>query len=144
MPSTTLRSALDALAHAFADGVLLAIRSASLEELHAGSGFAGRRAVGRPRAQVARGNGQPDPLEAPPGRRARGGRLARRSPEDIAQALAQVVALVKKSDAGMRSEEIRKALGIDARAMPRVLKMGLHTKKLKSKGQKRATKYLAA
>jgi len=41
----------------------------------------------------------------------------------------------------MRSEEIRKALKLDVREVPRVLKEGVAKKKLRSKGQKRATTY---
>jgi hypothetical protein len=48
---------------------------------------------------------------------------------------------VKKSKTGLRSEEIRKALALDVREVPRVLKQGLSSKKLKAKGQKRATQY---
>jgi hypothetical protein len=44
---------------------------------------------------------------------------------------------------GLRAEEIRKTLRLDVREVPRVLKEGLRTKKLKSKGQKRATVYSA-
>ena len=45
---------------------------------------------------------------------------------------------------GLRAEEIRKHLGLDVREVPRVLKEGLRTKKIKAKGQKRATTYRAA
>ena len=136
MPKNTLRSALDDLARTFADGVLAAIRGASIEDLQADSG-AGR---GR-RAQVAGGGGQPDPLRG--ARKTKGGRLARRSPEQIAKAVDQVVALVKKSKGGLRSEEIKKALGLDRREVPRILKTAVQAKKLKAKGQKRATAYSA-
>jgi hypothetical protein len=90
-----------------------------------------RRGSGRPRA-VSGGI-------AKPARAARSGRLQRRSPEDIANALASVVALVKSKKNGLRAEEIRKALKMQSKEMPRVLKEGLAKKKLKSKGQKRAT-----
>jgi len=50
---------------------------------------------------------------------------------------------VKGKPDGLRSEEIRAALQLDKREMPRVLGEGLSGKKLKSKGQKRATKYFA-
>jgi hypothetical protein len=73
----------------------------------------------------------------------RSARLPRRSPDDIARTLDQVVALVKKSKTGLRSEEIRKALALDVREVPRVLKQGLTSRKLKAKGQKRATRYSA-
>jgi hypothetical protein len=72
------------------------------------------------------------------------GRLPRRSAEDIAAALDRVIALVKKNKDGLRAEEIRAALKMQAKEMPRILKEGLSTKKLKSKGQKRATAYWAS
>jgi len=80
----------------------------------------------------------------PDAKKAKGGRLARRTPADIAKALGEIVALVKTKKAGLRSEEIRKALKLDVREVPRVLKEGLTKKKLRSKGQKRATTYFAA
>jgi hypothetical protein len=136
MPKNTLRSALDDLARTFASGVLAAIRGASIEDLQVESdGGRGRRAGGG-------GGGQPDPLRG--ARKTKGSRLARRSPEQIAKTVDQVVALVKKSKGGLRSEEIKKALGLDVREVPRILKTGVKTKKLKSKGHKRATTYTAA
>jgi len=39
--------------------------------------------------------------------------------------------------------EIKKALGLDRREVPRILKTAVQTKKLKAKGQKRATVYTA-
>jgi hypothetical protein len=140
MPTNSLRSALDALAQSFANGVLAAIRTASIEDLLAESG--GGSARGRARASAGGGGRQPAPLRG--ARKTKGGRLARRSAEDIAKVLEAVVAAVKKSKGGLRSEEIRKALSLDVREVPRVLKQGLKSKKLKSKGQKRATVYSAA
>jgi hypothetical protein len=55
----------------------------------------------------------------------------------------QVVALVNKSKTGLRSEEIRKTLNLDVREVPRILKTGVQSKKLKAKGQRRATTYSA-
>lgn len=134
---TSLRSSLDALALSFANGVLAAIRSASIEDLLAESGGPARRGRGR-----SHGGGDGTGIDLPSGK-AKGGRLARRSPEQIAEAVARVVALVKKSKGGLRSEEIKKALGLDVREVPRILKTGVKTKKLKAKGQKRATVYSA-
>jgi hypothetical protein len=65
----------------------------------------------------------------------------RRSAEEIAKAVDQVVALVKKSKTRLRSEEIRNALNLDVREAPRILNTGVATKKLKNRGQKRATTY---
>jgi hypothetical protein len=133
-----LRSSLNALAASFANDVLDAIRGASLQELLAESGGGARRGPGRP----ARANAPPATATTP--RASKSGRLARRSPEDIARALDRVVALVKGKKEGLRAEQIRNALKMQAKEMPRVLQEGLAKKKLKSKGQKRATTYFAA
>jgi hypothetical protein len=134
----TLRSALDSLAATFANAVVDAIRAASLQELLAESGGGPRRGPGRPPKSKA----EPTTRVAPGARKP--GRLARRSPEDIAKALDQVVALVKGKKEGLRAEQIRAALKMQSKEMPRVLKEGLAKKKLKAKGQKRATTYTAA
>ena len=129
--TTSLRSQLNELAQSFADGVLAAVRNASLEDLVAESGNGRRAASGG-------GGGQPEPL-----RKARG-RLTRRSQEQIEAVLAKVIAAVRATGGkGLRAEEIRKTLGLDVREVPRVLQEGLRTKKLKSRGQKRATTYRA-
>jgi hypothetical protein len=134
---STLRSTLTALAGSFADSVLAAIRAASLEDLL---------------SEVTDGKGRPGPLPPGlaelPGLPARGarrsGRLKRRSPGDIAEALNRVLALVKKSKTGLRAEQIRATLGMQSKEMPRVLKEGLAKRKLKAKGRKRATTYTTA
>ena len=130
---STLRSSLDALAQTFASNVLDAIRGASLRELLAESGSAPRRGPGRPRGGTTEGNPGP--------RKTKNGRLARRSPADPARALDAITILLRKNKEGLRSEQIRKMLRLDVREVPRVLKEGLSKKKLKSKGQKRATVY---
>jgi hypothetical protein len=139
MPSTSLRSTLDSLATTFAGAVLDAIRGASLRDLLAESGNAPpRRGPGRPPGSGSKAT----PHVA--ARVARGGRrLARRSPADIAATLDQIHGLLKTKKAGLRSEEIRRTLKLDVREVPRVLKEGLAKKKLKSRGQKRATTYTA-
>ncbi len=115
-----------------------------------------RGGEGRFAARASQRNGAALPAEAPAvrGRRRHRAsspqrapadqvRLKRRSPEDIAQALDEVVALLKKNKAGLRAEQIREQLGMQAKEMPRVLKEGLTKKAFKSKGQKRATTYFA-
>jgi hypothetical protein len=133
--SNSLRSKLSDLADSFANSVLDAIRSASLEELIAD----GSREPARVRSAPA-----PKPAAKPTRSASSGGRLPRRSAEDIAQILDQVVALVKSHKEGLRAEQIRSDLGMQAKEMPRVLKEGLMKRKLRSKGQKRATTYFAA
>jgi len=136
MRRMSLRSSLNTLAASFADSILDAIRGASLEEL-----------LGEARGGARRGPGRPPKSKAAPAaaapRARKSGRLARRSPEQIAKALDQVVALVKSKKDGLRAEQIRAALKMQSKEMPRVLQEGLSKKKLKSKGQKRATTYFA-
>lgn len=139
---SNLRSALNGLASDFASAVLDAIRTASLDELLSGS--AARGAAVRPGPGRPRGSGASKASSAPRPKRTPTGRLARRSPEQIAQAVERVAALVKKHKDGLRSEEIRAELGMRPNEMPRVLGEGLAKKVLKSKGQKRATRYFQA
>lgn len=129
--TTSLRSRLDELAQSFTNGVLEAVRAASIEQLKAES-HGGRRA-----AAAARGR------QGPVSARKRG-RLARRTQAQIEATLAKVLAALKGTRGkGLRAEEIRETLGLDVREMPRVLKEGLRTRKLKAEGQTRATVYRA-
>ena len=76
--------------------------------------------------------------------KAGGKRLARRSPDDIAALLGQIVSAVKASGKeGLTAEAIRAKLNVDRKELPRAIKAGLQAKSLKSKGQKRATRYFA-
>jgi hypothetical protein len=141
--TTSLQSKLTELAQTFAGSVLAAVRSVSLDELLTGTHRA------RPETHVV--NGAKAAVEDTAPKRpvrvraaASTGRLPRRSADDIAAALDQVVALVKKHREGLRAEQIRTELRMQAQEMPRVLKEGLSKKKLKAKGQKRATTYTAA
>jgi hypothetical protein len=129
----TLRSQLDSLAAAFASAVVDAIRGASLHELVASEGRAGSTA--RPSAGPA--------AKSVAAKTTRSGRLKRRSSEDIGVVLDQVVALVKKNKDGLRAEQIRTELSLQAKELPRVLKEGLRSKRLRKAGQKRATVYSA-
>jgi hypothetical protein len=69
------------------------------------------------------------------------GRLARRSPDEIEAVLGRVVAALKSGP--MRAEEIKKSLGLDKKELPRVIALGLETKKLTKKGNRRSTVYSA-
>ena len=129
---SSLRSSLEALTESFADSVLQVLRTANLQELIGSTGP-------QKRGGTTAGNPKATPVAKP----AKAGRLARRSAEDIAAALGQVIALVKKNKDGLRAEAIRVALGLEAKEMPRVLKEGIATRKLRTKGQKRATTYFA-
>jgi hypothetical protein len=154
--TNALRSNIQQLASTFAAAIVSAIRGANLDDIlslaESGSGAAhapapATRGPGRPRktaaAPPARKAAPAPAAAAAPAKKSKGGRLRRRSPDDIAKALAQVVGLVKTKKGGLRAEQIRVALKMEAKEMPRVLKEGLSKKVLKSKGQKRST-YTAA
>ena len=132
----TLRSQLDSLAAAFASAVVDAIRGASLQELVAADGRSA--SVARPMASASVAKAA---VAAP--RATRSGRLKRRSSEDIGKVLDDVVSLVKKNKDGLRAEQIRAELSLQAKELPRVLKEGLSSKRLRKAGQKRATVYSA-
>jgi hypothetical protein len=133
--STSLRNRLSELASSFASSVLAAIRGASLDELVTDSSSPNGR--GAPRA-VSRGSA----AAAAPSRR-RGGRLPRRSAGDIAGVIEQIVTLLKNNPGGLRAEQIREELGLQAKELPRPLKEALDSGRLSKSGQKRATTYFA-
>jgi len=144
---STLRTRLQELAAAFADEVMTALQTTSLQDLigaKASSGIASGPRAARSSAQLAfpetitKGPAAP---AARPGRKP--GRLPRRSADEIQASLSKIVTLLQKHKDGLRAEEIRANLGMQAKEMPRVLKEGLASKLLRSKGQKRATTYFA-
>lgn len=123
--ATSLRSRLGDLASAFVASVVEEIRGASVEELFAPAAGGGRRS-----SRVA-----PESARA-------GGRLARRSGQDIEAVIDQIVELIRRSPKGLRAEEIRSALGLEAKEMPRPLREGLAAGRFTKAGEKRATTYL--
>lgn len=133
---SSLHSRIADLTSKFATDVMAAIRSASLDELTGGAGGSVRR-PGRPPREARAAAGAPTPST----RRARivNGRLARRSGDEIERTLALVTAAI--GGGSMRAEEIGKLLSLDKRELPRVLALGLRTKKLAKKGAKRGTTY---
>jgi hypothetical protein len=139
MPS--LHGRLQNLAATFAADIVAAISGASLADLLASEG--GRTpGNGRTAKRASRGGGaQPEPVATP--KKGKGGRLARRTPAEIDALLGKIILLVKTQKNGLRAEEIRSKLGLEPKEMPRVLKQGISSKKLTTKGQKRATTYFA-
>jgi hypothetical protein len=141
---SNIQSQIHVLARHFVDQVVEVLRGASLRDLVSHeAGASGPVANGRPaRGAASVAPTAPSPMPAPRGARSTG-RLPRRSADEIQAALDKIVALLKKHKDGLRAEEIRSNLGMLAKEMPRILKEGLSTKKLTSKGQKRATTYFA-
>lgn len=130
-----LRSTIESLASDFAASIIQALRGASIDELVALGGGSARR--GRARAEgdsgVAAG--------ASPRRRGRGGRLGRRSAEDIGRMIDAIVDAVAKSPSGLRAEQIREHLGVEAKELPRPLADAIAQGRITKSGQKRATTY---
>ena len=130
----SLQAQIASLASGFADAIFAALRGASLDDL-AGGGSSKTSKTAFP---------VPVLVKAPRVKRAgKSGRLARRSPEDIAKGVASVVQLLAKSKIGLRAEEIRTQLDLDVREVPRILQAGLATRALRKTGNKRATVYTA-
>jgi hypothetical protein len=140
--ASSLRSKLGELASSFANDVLDAIRSASIEDLLTESSSGGRRPAAV-RAVAARPAPTVRPAAAAPAGRRRGGRLARRSAGDIAGFIDRIVEVVKASPKGLRAEQIRQKLGVQSKELPRPLKEAVDAGRLGKSGQKRATTYTA-
>jgi hypothetical protein len=137
--SASLRSRLNDLVSVFTSNILEVIRGASVEELLAEAPAGGGRAPRAPRA-VAR----PAASAAPaPSSRRRPGRLPRRSADDIAAVVDQIVELVKAHPEGLRAEQIREELSLQAKELPRPLAEAIEAGRLVKSGQKRATTYAA-
>lgn len=134
---SNLKSTIEGLASQFALSVIEALRGASIDELYAvTSGVAPAARRGRPRADAGARKVAPVP-------RGRGGRLGRRSPAEIGKMVDAIVDAVTKSAAGLRAEQIRDHLGVEAKELPRPLAEALASGRITKSGQKRATTYFA-
>ena len=140
---SNLRNTIESLASQFASSVLDALRSASIDELAdvAGRATAVRRGPGRPRADHGESAAAATPRRA--GGRGRGGRLGRRTQNDISRMVESIVEVLAKNASGLRSEQIREALGVEAKELPRPLAEALSAGRVTKPGQKRATTYFA-
>ena len=129
-----LPATIQKLSEIFADNVLQAIRGMSLEEI--ASLGVGRRGPGRP---------PKNPLALGAAATKGGGkRLASRSMADLEKMVDKIVALVKANKKGINAERIRAGLKVPRKELPRPMAMALASKKIRKKGQKRATIYFAA
>ena len=136
---SNLRNTIEGLASQFAVSVLEALRSASIDELvDVGNSGGARR--GRPRAVESDGASS---SPAPRRRAARGGRLGRRTAGDITRMIESIVSVLTKGGQGMRAEQIRESLGVEAKELPRPLAEAISSGRITKTGQKRATTYFA-
>jgi len=153
--TNALRNSIHQMAADFASSVLKAIRGASLEDIltesqAGGSGHAApavRRGPGRPRRNpLPAAHAAPAARAASPGRparAARSGRLGRRSPADIANVIKRIVGLLESHPNGLRAEQIRASLSLQAKELPRPIADALAGHKISKVGEKRATTYFA-
>ena len=132
---STLRQAIENQAVQFAEAIIHAFRSASIDEL-AGV-HSGTRGAPSSRASKAVSGPAPKTVNDP------GGRLGRRSSEDIAKVLESIVSLLGQHPEGLRAEQIKDSLGLDKREMPKPIGEGLKSGALTKTGAKRATTYFA-
>jgi hypothetical protein len=130
MPNA-LRDRLHGLASSFASSVLDVIRGVSLDQLLGEPSGRGGKAPSGASVRAAAGAG---------GSRRRD-RLPRRSAGDIDKVVERIVGLLKRHPRGLRAEQIRDELGLEAKELPRPLKEALDTGSLHKSGQKRATTY---
>lgn len=141
-----LHASLQELTTAFVQSLVASIRSMPISEINGDGGHETHSHSAREHTAPARAHApravtaSTKAAKAPKG--VKGGRLARRTPEQIAEAVVSVVALVHKHPDGLRAEDIRNELGLDVREVPRVLKQGIEAGQLKIvSGQKRSTTY---
>src|SRR5690242_3488468 len=106
---SNLKSTIEGLASQFATSVIEALRGASIEELYAVTSGAGGARRGRPRADGGAAR------KVAPVARGRGGRLGRRSAAQIEKMIDSIVDVVAKSASGLRAEQIRDQLGVEAK-----------------------------
>ena len=139
---SNLKNIISDLADDFAKGVLGAIRSASLEEILDQSGSRSAKSIGGARRTEPVAPAPTRATSKSPARKS-GERLHRRSEEELGAIGGKIVALLKANPEGLRAEQIRAELSLEAKELPRPIKDLLSGKKIKTKGQKRATTYFA-
>ena len=131
--SNSLQSKISYLAADFSGAILMAVLESPLEEIVGAKGTA--------RADAPR-RGVPTEKPTKPAKKAKkSGRLARRSEEDIAKVVDRIVKLVASKPNGLRAEQIRDELRLEAKELPRPLADALASKQLRKSGDKRATTY---
>jgi Fic family protein len=136
----TLQQQIATLANSFTQEVLAALRGVSMAELSEFSPTTTARGRGRPAKKAA----SVKDASKPAARKEKAGRLARRSPKQLANTVEKIVSLLKGKKAGLRSEEIQGALGLSRKEMPRPIQAALAKKLIRRKGQKRGTTYFTA
>jgi hypothetical protein len=136
MPTPTIDSALRARIDTFTTEITALVRASALEAVYSALGAElsvapAKRGPGRPPKAAASAQ------TAPPKRR---GRPAKRTPEDVAKMGEAVVAYVAKHP-GQSVEQIGKALGQKTKELALPIIRMIEAKKLRTTGERRATRY---
>ena len=131
-----LQATIRQLAETFAEGLLQAARSASLEEILEGGGGAlsGRRAPGRPRKSAA-------PVAAEPV--AKRGRPAKRNGASGDASIDRIVEVLRKNPKGLRSEQLRAQLKLEKIPFRQAAAKALDANLISRTGEKRSTTFFA-
>lgn len=142
--TNSLRNTIADLAASFASSILDAIRQMSLDEILAEThGGGATRNAPRAAGKVAKA-APVATAAAPAGKRKRkGGRLERRSAGDITALVGRIVSVLEAKPSGLRAEQIRDALGLESKELPRPLAEALESRRIVKTGKKRATTYFA-
>lgn len=123
--ASTVQSAIRDRAFEFAEGLLEALRSASLSDI-----------VGSERPELP-------PRRAPLPRQRRR-KFERRTDAEIDELAKEIVDLCKKHPGGVKAEEMRSVLKVENRDLQRPIFLLLKRGTVKKSGQKRSTLYFSA
>ena len=138
---STLQSRIQDLSNEFATGVFNLLRGVSLDEL---TGMAGAPSKHRLRAgagDTIEIDDEEEVAAKPAKKTGKGGRLARRSEEDINKVVEEILAVVGDHPEGINAETLREELGIDKKELGKPMLVALENGQLRKEGQKRATVY---
>jgi hypothetical protein len=124
------------LAETFADGVLDAVRSATVEEILSGKRIARKPSLPPPPRRPARPSRAP--ARKPRSEQAAAGSGSGASNDAVVATLLGVLA---KEPNGVRSEELRAKLGVDRRVMATAIAYTLSTRQIRKTGSRRSTTY---
>jgi hypothetical protein len=124
---------LRARVDAFVDDLNVLIREAALLAVQQALGATGGRGVGRRGPGRPRGTGRAVAAK-------RGGKRAKRDPK-VVLAVADKVHTAIKAKPGQSVEQIGKALGMETKALTLPIRKLLDAKRVKTKGQRRGTRY---
>lgn len=137
MPSQNSNARIRQITETFVEELEAAIREAAMESVRealTGSGLGAPAAPRKRRTSATKKGTKRAPTS--------GGRRGKRSTADVEKVGAQALAFVKKNP-GSGATDIREALGLAAKDLRLPILRLVETKALRTKGQKRGTKYFA-